>query len=90
LGMGSLILIQLEDLPIAFLAFFWVIRLAVAFRLLARVLDAPTLDPVEGSSMASPPGEQVMMGIAIIGMSTSKPGMGEMKLSKSFIRTIKT
>jgi hypothetical protein len=88
--MGSLILIQLEDLPIAFLAFFWVIRLEVAFHLLARVLDAPTLDPVEGSSMASPPGEQVMTRIAVIGMSTSKPGMGEMKLSKSFIRTIKT
>jgi hypothetical protein len=51
--MGSLILIPLEDLQVAFLAFFWGVGLAVAFRLLARVLDAPTLDLVEGSSMAS-------------------------------------
>jgi hypothetical protein len=40
--------------------------------------------------MASPPGQQAEMGIAGIGMSPSKPGMGEMKLSKSCIRTIKT
>jgi hypothetical protein len=40
--------------------------------------------------MASPPGEQAETGIAGIGMSPSKPGIGEMKLSKSCIRTIKT
>jgi hypothetical protein len=64
--------------------------LAVAFRLLARVLDKPTLDLVKESSMASPLGGQVKMGIVRIEMSPSKPGMGEMKLSKSCIRTIKT
>jgi hypothetical protein len=90
LGVGSLILIPLEDLPVAFLAFFWGVGLTVAFRLLARVFDAPTLDPAEWSSMALPPREWVKTRIAKIGMSPSKPGMGEMKLSKSFIRTIKT
>jgi hypothetical protein len=31
LGAGSLILIPLEDFPMAFLAFFWGVKLAVAF-----------------------------------------------------------
>jgi hypothetical protein len=62
----------------------------VAFRLLARVFDMPKLAPVEGSSMASPLGGWAEMGIAQIGMSPSKLGIGEMKLSKSYIRTIKT
>jgi hypothetical protein len=80
----------LEDLLIAFLAFFLGVGLAVAFHLLARVLDAPALDAAEGSSMALPPGERAEMGMAEIGMSPLKLGMGEMKLSKSCIRTIKT
>jgi hypothetical protein len=80
-----LILIPLEDLPVAFLAFCWGVRLAVAFQLLARVFEAPALDLVEGSSMASPLGGRAEIGIAGIGMSSSKPGMGAMKLSKSYI-----
>jgi hypothetical protein len=88
--MGLLILMTLEDLLIAFLAFFLGVGLAVAFHLLARVLDAPALDAVEGSSMALPPGERAEMGMAEIGMSPLKLGMGEIKLSKSCIRTIKT
>jgi hypothetical protein len=88
--MSSLILIPLEDFLVAFLAFFWGGRLAVAFRLLARVFDAPSLDPVEGSSMASPLGERAETGIAKIGMLPSKPGLGEIKLPKFGIRTIKT
>jgi hypothetical protein len=62
----------------------------VAFCLLARLFDAPALDPAEESSIASLPGGWAEMGMARIGMSPSKPGMGEMKLSNSFIRTIKT
>jgi hypothetical protein len=34
LGIGSLIVILLEDFSVAFLAFFWGVRLTVAFRLL--------------------------------------------------------
>jgi hypothetical protein len=67
---------------------FW--GVVVAFRLLARVFDAPTLASAEGSSMASPLGGRAETGIAGIGMSPSKPGIGEIKLSKSCIRTIKT
>jgi hypothetical protein len=33
LGAGSLILISLEDFPMAFLVFFWGVRLAASFRL---------------------------------------------------------
>jgi hypothetical protein len=88
--MGSLILIPLEDLLVAFLAFFWGVELVVAFRFLARVLDVPALDLAEGPSMASPPGERVKMEIARIGMSPSKSRRSEMKLPKSCIRTIKT
>jgi hypothetical protein len=88
--MGSLILIPLEDFPVAFLAFFYGVRLVVAFRLLARVFNVPALDPVEGPSMASLPGGRAKMGIVEIVISPSKPGMGEMKLSKSSIPTIKT
>jgi hypothetical protein len=43
LDIGSLILIPLEDFSIVFLDFFWGIGLAVAFHLLAQVLDVPTL-----------------------------------------------
>jgi hypothetical protein len=50
----------------------------------------PALDLAEGPSMASPPREWAELGIAGIGMSPTKPEMGEMKLSKSYIRTIKT
>jgi hypothetical protein len=52
LGTCSLILIPLKDFPVVFLAFFWGVRLVVAFHLLARVFDTPTLAPMEGSSMA--------------------------------------
>jgi hypothetical protein len=70
LGTDSLILIPLEDFPVAFLALFWGVGLAVAFRLLARVFDAPALDPAEGSSMASLSGGRAEMGVAKIGMSS--------------------
>jgi hypothetical protein len=63
--------------------------LAVAFHLLAQVFDALALHSAEGSSMASPPGGRAEIGIAGIGMSPLKSEMGEMKLSKSCIRTIK-
>jgi hypothetical protein len=83
LGIGLLILIPLEHFPVVFLAFFWGVGLAVAFCLLARVFDA--LVSVEGLSMALSPGGWAVMGIAGIGMSPSKLGIGEMKLSKSCI-----
>jgi hypothetical protein len=75
LGTDSLILILLKDSPVVFLAFFWGVGLAVAFRLLTQVFDASTLALVEGSSMASPPGGWAEMGIVGIGMSPSKPGI---------------
>jgi hypothetical protein len=90
LGTGSFILIPIEDFPVAFFAFFWRVGLTVAFRLLVYVFDASALDPTEGSSMASPPGGRAEMGIAGIGMSPSKSGMGEIKLSRSYVRTVKT
>jgi hypothetical protein len=59
----------------------------VAFHLLARVFDVRTLALAEGSSMASPPGGRAKMRIAGIGMSPSKLGIGEMKLSNQDIRS---
>jgi hypothetical protein len=49
----------------------------------------PALAPVEGSLSASSPGGWAETGIAGIGISPSKLGMGEMKLSKACIQTIK-
>jgi hypothetical protein len=56
-----------------------------AFRLLARVLEAPTLDLVEGSSEDSTSGSWTEIRMAGIGMSPSNLEIGEMKLSKSYI-----
>jgi hypothetical protein len=55
----------------------------------ARVLGVLTLAPVEGSLSASPPGGWAETRMAGIGISPSKSGMGEMKLSKACIQTIK-
>jgi hypothetical protein len=49
----------------------------------------PALALVEGSLSASPPGGWAESGIAGIEMSPSKPRMGEKKLSKAYIQTIK-
>jgi hypothetical protein len=54
MGADSLISIPPKDFPTALLAFFRGGSLVVAFCLLARVLDMPTLTPVEGSLSASP------------------------------------
>jgi hypothetical protein len=61
----------------------------VAFRLPAQANGVPTLASVEGLLSASPLGDWAETGIARIGMSPSKLGMGEMKLSKASIQTIK-
>jgi hypothetical protein len=82
---GSLILIPLEDFPVAFFTFFRGVRLAVAFHLPARVLEALALALTDGSLVDSPPGHRAKIGIAGIGMSPSNPGMGEIKLSKAYI-----
>jgi hypothetical protein len=55
-----------------------------------RVFNALALDPVEGSLMALPLGGLAEMGIVRIRMSSSYPGIGEMKLSKAYIEAIKT
>jgi hypothetical protein len=47
------------------------------------------LDPVEGSSGDSLLGSQGEIGMAGIGTSPSNLGMGEIKLSKSYIQEIK-
>jgi hypothetical protein len=59
----------------------------VAFRLPARVLRALALTPAEESLVDSSPGGWAKIGMAGFGMSPSKPGMGEMKLSKACIHT---
>jgi hypothetical protein len=85
-----LILISPKDFPAAFLAFFWGVGLVVAFHLPGRVLDVPALALVEGLLLALPPIGWAETGMVGIGMSPSKPGMGEMKLSKDCILTIET
>jgi hypothetical protein len=90
MGAGSLILIPPEDFPITFLVFFWGVRLAVAFCLPSQVLDVPALAPAEGSLSASPLEGWAKTRMAGIGISPSKPRMGEIKLCRAYIQTIKT
>jgi hypothetical protein len=85
LGAGSLILIPLDGFPVAFLAFFWGVGLAVAFHLPAQVFDAPALALADGSLVDSSHGDRIETRIAGKGMSPSNPGMGEIKLSKAYI-----
>jgi hypothetical protein len=59
------------------------------FHLQARVLEVLALDPVEVSSEDSVSGSQADIGMVGIGMSSSNPGMGEIKLSMSCIQEIK-
>jgi hypothetical protein len=80
-----LILIPLEDFLVAFLAFFWGVRLAVAFRLPARVFEASELALTNRSLADSPPGDLAKFGMARIRMSPSNPRIGEMKLSRAYI-----
>jgi hypothetical protein len=87
LGVGSLILIPLEDFPAAFLAFFWGVGLAVAFCLPTWVLEASTLAPVDGSLVDSPLGDRAKTRMARIRMSPSNPEIGEIKLTKACIQT---
>jgi hypothetical protein len=47
-GCGFIDLIPLVDLPVAFLAFFYGVRMAVALRFPARVFEAPTPAPGDG------------------------------------------
>jgi hypothetical protein len=90
LGEGNLILIPPTDFPMVFLALFWGVGLAVAFRLPARVFKVMALAPTEGSLIDSSPGVQAKTGMAWIGISLLKPGMGEMKLSIVCIQTKET
>jgi hypothetical protein len=89
LGVGSLILIPLEDFPTAFLVFIWGVRLAAAFYLPVRVFEALALAPADGSLIDSPLGGPVETGMTEIGMSPSNLGRGEIKLSKACIQTNK-
>jgi hypothetical protein len=59
--------------------------MAVTFLLLAQVFEVLALAPVEESLMDSPLGSRAEIGMAGIRMSPSKPGRGEMKLSKASI-----
>jgi hypothetical protein len=56
------------------------------FSLLARVREALTPDPEEGSWEDSAPGLRAEIGMTRIGISPSNPGMGEIKLSKSCVQ----
>jgi hypothetical protein len=89
LGEGSFILILLANLPMAFLVFFWGVELIATLHFPARVFDAPTLVPADGSLAGSPLGDRTEIGIVRIGMSPSNLGMGEMKLSRTCIQTHK-
>jgi hypothetical protein len=91
LGAGSLILIPLADLLVAFLVFFWGVEVIVALcpPPPPRVLDALALALDYGSLVDSPLGDRAETRITGIGMSPSNPGMGEMKLSRACIRTYK-
>jgi hypothetical protein len=86
LGVGSLIRIPLEDFHVAFLFFFWRVGLVAAFRLPAHVLEALTWALAERSLADSPLGDWAKTGMVGIGMSTSYPGIGEIKLSKACIQ----
>jgi hypothetical protein len=55
-----------------------------------RVFKALALTLAEGSLVDSSPGDWPETGMAGIRMSPSKPGMGEMKLSKACIQTRET
>jgi hypothetical protein len=88
-GLGSGILIRPRDFPEVFLAFFGGFGPIGAFRLLAQLPEAPALDPVEGFSEESTPGLRVKVGMAGIEITPSNAGMGEIKLSKSCIGTIR-
>jgi hypothetical protein len=58
------------------------------FRLLARVLEAPTLYLVEGSLEDSTARSRADIGMVGIDMSPSNLGIGDMKLSKSCIQEV--
>jgi hypothetical protein len=49
------------------------------------MFEVPALAPVEGSLVGSSLGDHAETEIVRIGMSPSKPGMGEIKLSKACI-----
>jgi hypothetical protein len=85
LGVGSLILIMLVDLPTTFFAFFWSVGVAMALCFPARVFEALAPAPGDGSLIDSLLGDRVETGIIRISISPSNPGMGEMKLSKDYI-----
>jgi hypothetical protein len=57
-----------------------------AFRLLARVREALGPDSVEGPWEVSTSGSRSETGMAGIGISPSKHGIGEIKLSRSYIQ----
>jgi hypothetical protein len=63
--------------------------LAVAFCLPPLAFKELTLAPAEGSLVGSSPGGLVETRMTRIEMSPSKPGMGEIKLSKAYIQTKK-
>jgi hypothetical protein len=90
LDVGSLILIPHADLSVAFLAFFCGAGLVAAFCLPARVFEPLALTPAEGLLVGSSLGDQAETKTVRIGMSSSKLGTGEVKLSKACIQTKET
>jgi hypothetical protein len=74
------------DLPVVFLAFFWGVGFLAAFQLPTWVFEALALAPAEGSLVGSLPGERAKTRTAEIGMSSSKLGTGDIKLSKACIQ----
>jgi hypothetical protein len=86
LSVGSLILAPLGFFPMTFLAFFLERWLVVALCFPSRVLDDLALAPSIESPTDSPLRDRVETGIVGMSMSPSKPGIGEMKLSKTCIQ----
>jgi hypothetical protein len=86
LGAGSLFFIS----PADFLWLSWLLSgswVGSGLPLASSSLGGLAPTPMEGSFVDSSPGGRAKTGMTGIGMSPSKLGMGEMKLSKSRVQT---
>jgi hypothetical protein len=86
LGCGYINFDPASRFPRGFPAFFWEVGFTVAFYLPAQVFRALAPALADGSLVDSLPGGRAKTGIAEIGISPSKPGTGEMRLSNGCIQ----
>jgi hypothetical protein len=81
--MGSLILVPIAFLAMSFLAFHGGVGEAAALHLLAHVLEYLALGPPVETPTESTLKARAEIGITWIGVSSQKPGMWAMRLSKA-------